>query len=226
MHDDATATTELPLIALPDRIFFPGVEEIVALPGEIASRVEPHDPTVVLAWEVLGDEVAAETLPTPGPSGGRLASHACIGTLLSVRTNRSTWPGRVRCTRRVRLLDARPFADRSVFQATVQLLDDVVRAADMQVVPDLRAGLIESVEAIASKIAGADDLLKDLARAEVSLGTLCDILAFTLPLSATDKFALLAEVRVVERAAFLKRKLEAAAGDPRFHGELRGRFPA
>ncbi|GAB6166898.1 hypothetical protein JCM19992_28980 [Thermostilla marina] len=131
--------------------------------------------------------------------------------------------GRIRGVRRGRLLGVRPGAQ-DVFLASVRLLDDVVRAGDMQVVPELRAALIEAVERIAAKIKGTDDLLKDLARAEVSLGMLCDILAFTLPLSAEDKIAMLAAVRVVDRAAYLNRILEHAESDPRFHGALRGRF--
>jgi ATP-dependent Lon protease len=89
-------------------------------------------------------------------------------------------------------------------QATVKILTDLEPSAGDCVMQHM-AG--ELADCLRKRVAGAESLIHDFLKGEISMGRLTDIIAFHLPLETKVKLQLLSRANVLERAETLVEQL-------------------
>jgi Lon protease-like protein len=103
---------------------------------------------------------------------------------------------------RARIINELPSGGKLYRRAGVELLDDVP-AASKEIEDTLRAGLLQQVDTWFGSQPEARSQIRKLFKSELPLGSLCDILAFALPLDAEVKQELLELVDIEERGQLL-----------------------
>lgn len=103
---------------------------------------------------------------------------------------------------RARIIQELPSGGKLYRRASVELLDDVP-AASGEVEEGLRSGLLQQIDSWFGSQPEARSQIRKLFKSELPLGSLCDILAFALPLDAEVKQELLELVDIEERGQLL-----------------------
>lgn len=198
------------LFPLPNLVLFPSVVQ----PLHIYEPQFRQMATDALA----GDRLISVVLLRPGWEdliSGKPPMHkvGCIGKIIA---EQSLADGRfnllLRGLRRVRLRRELN-VDRLYRVAQVELLEEVM-PPDIPTAKRLRTAL---EEAVLPKFTGketAKEQLRDLFHGELTLGALCDVLGFALPLPPELKQTLLERLDVVERAYHLIRLVDGLRPDP------------
>jgi Lon protease-like protein len=202
------------LFPLPNLVFFPGVVQGLHV-------FEPRY-RQLMADTLAADQLFALVLLSPGweeDYDGRPAieSVACLGRVVwHERLIDGRYNLRLRGLSRIRILQEID-TDRLYRTARVDLIAD--RApVDPDASKGLRRDLAAAVLARFADDGPAGRQLRELFDGEMTLGQVCDVLAYALPLPAELKQALLAEPRADHRAVTLASALRAdpGAGDRRF----------
>jgi len=226
------ASDELFLLQPDD---FSGVARLFPLPNlvlfpHVLQPLHVFEPRYrALVEEAMGaDRLIAMALLEPGwepDYEGRppLAGIACLGR---VATSQRLSDGRYNIflagLKRVRLV--RELSPKKLFrEAKVELYDDFYPAGGATQRPLVQRRLVETFQRSLPNMPEAREQLDQLLAGDVCLGTLTDILAYTLNLDLTIKQRLLAEQNVDRRAALLLDQLEHLGSSPAMaagHGKL------
>jgi Lon protease-like protein len=192
------------LFPLPDLVFFPQVMQ----PLHVFEPRYRQMTTDALA----GDRLIALVLPRPGwetDYAGSPAVHAvaCLGKVVA---DQKMEDGRfnilLRGLSRIQILHEIPHG-KSYRKAKVELLAEVP-VGDDKVERRLRRRLAKVVPQWFPDDVQVKVQFRKLLKSELTLGALCDIFAFALPLDAEFKQSLLEELEVEERLGRLLEHLE------------------
>jgi Lon protease-like protein len=209
MNDDREALANFSgtarLFPLPNLVLFPHVVQPLHV-------FEPRY-RALTAEALAGDRLLALALLMPGweqDTGGRPAIHpvACLGRVVAEQALPDgryylLVRGLSRARVRAEVVDARPFRS-----ARVDLLDDC-SAPELAEARDYRQRLAGQVLPRFAASAESRRQLTDLFQGELPLGSLCDILAFALPLPLELKQELLEQPDVTQRVHLLLDSLPA-----------------
>jgi Lon protease-like protein len=199
------------LFPLPNLVLFP----------HVVQPLHVFEPRYIELLEdaLSGDRLITMALLKPGWEQnyeGRppVAPIACLGRILSWQEQDG---GRYNLLllglRRVRL--ARELSPKRSFrEAIVDVLEDEYLTDDANHRQVLQRRLVRAFEKILPRMKDAHDLFSQLSMSNVSLGTLCDVIAYALDLDVQAKQALLAQVNVARRAEMLTDHLERSVQDP------------
>jgi Lon protease-like protein len=213
MSDDASPLADVPgtvrLFPLPNLVLFPQVVQPLHI-------FEPRYRQMT-ADALADDRLIAMALLQPGWEAnydGRPGIYpvVCLGRIAAEqRLDDGRFNLLLRGLARVRIVEE-VADDRLYRSATVEAVAETaeVGAATEQV---LRHRLTQGVRPWFAAQAEAQEQLQRLLDNELPLGVLCDVLAFTLPLPAAGKQALLEEVDVAARVRGLLEQLAALGGD-------------
>lgn len=114
--------------------------------------------------------------------------------------------------RRIKLLNELP-PTKTFREAAVELYDDFQPAEDARASSELARKLRETFLEILPNLPQAQDQLEQLLSGDICLGTLTDIIGYTLDIDLRHKMALLAEANVHRRAALLLEHLSGVLDD-------------
>src|SRR5262249_44653137 len=124
---------------------------------------------------------------------------ACLGRIFNEqRLPDGRWNLLLHGLRRIRIVEEAP-PSQLYRLARVQLLEDVPPPGGEEE-QQLRTELTGVLPPLLAAHGGAADQAQKLLESELSLGTLCDIFAFALPLETSLKQQLLEELDVIHRA--------------------------
>jgi Lon protease-like protein len=127
--------------------------------------------------------------------------------------------------RRIQIV--RELAPRKLFrEAQVELLNDVYPCENAARRPDLQRRLLARFRRVLPGVPGGQEQLERLLSAQVSLGTLTDIVAFTLNVDQKIKEDLLAQPLPDLRALLLLECLKSGAGQSVASGQFPPEFSA
>lgn len=197
------------LFPLPNLVMFPHVLQPLHI-------FEPRY-RALLEESLADDRLIAMAVLAPGWESdydGRppLRTSACLGRIV---THQQIEGGRYNVLlaglKRVQIVRELP-PTKLFREAEVNLLDDEYPAADVQLRTTKQHSLIESFERILPNMPEVHQQLQELLGAEVSLGTLTDLVAYTLTMPLPEKCALLEELNVDRRCERLLRYLRTSAG--------------
>lgn len=198
--DSSTFDGRARLFPLPNLVMFPHVLQPLHV-------FEPRYREMVTD-ALAADRLLAMAVLTPGWEGdyhGRppLFPVACLGRIATCqRLPDGRYNLLLQGLRRVQLLsEIEP--PRAYRQARVELLDDVYPHETAPQRPALQRRLNDMFKQLMQQVPSAAESLDDLSGSEIPLGTLTDIVAYTLPLDLELKQRLLRETNVDHRAALL-----------------------
>jgi Lon protease-like protein len=200
------------LFPLPNLVLFPFVIQPLHI-------FEPRY-RAMTADALAGDRLISIVLLRPGWEGdyeGRPALHpvGCLGKIVAdQRLDDGRYNLLLRGLRRVKLLDEVP-TDRLYRTANVELLQDA-GGLGAEAAGALRVRLAEQLPRWVPPEAAAAEQFRKLLDSDLSVGALCDVFAFALPLDAALKQELLEELDVAKRARRLVAMLRenAPTGGP------------
>jgi Lon protease-like protein len=193
------------LFPLPNLVFFPQVMQPLHI-------FEPRYRQMT-ADALEGDRLIALVLPKPGWEGdymGKPALHsvACIGRIVA---EQSLEDGRynflLRGVARVRIVSE--IASKKLYRtARVEILQDT-QIADETKCESWRSKLLDKTPSWFQAHKEMVEQFRKLLLSDLSLGAVCDILAFALPLDSEFKQSLLEELNVETRLAMLHDFMES-----------------
>ena len=198
---------EVRLFPLPNLVMFPHVVQGLHV-------FEPRY-RQLLADAIAGDHMIGMALLQPGweeeyDATPAVEPVACLGRIgWCEKLPDGRYNLRLRGLSRVHLIEEMP-TDRLYRVARAELMPDVV-PADMHRLKALRKGLAEAVLPRFGGDAAAHQQLTDLFQGDESLGHVCDVLAYALPLPLEMKQALLGEPHVDIRAEVMTQALKVSA---------------
>ena len=222
MNDDTAALASFHgtarLFPLPNLVLFPHVVQGLHI-------FEPRY-RQLLADALAGDGMIALVLLRPGweeeyDHKPEIEPVACLGRIgWYEKLPDGQYTLRLRGLSRIRLVEEVP-TDRLYRIARAELVPDVV-PADLHRLKDLRRGLADAVLPRFAEDGPAQQQLRELFQGDMSLGHVCDVLSYALPLPVEMKQALLAEPHVDLRAEIMTQALRvsAARSDRRFPPEF------
>jgi len=197
------------IFALPNLVMFPHVMQALHIYETryraMFEEALEDDRLIALAVLAPGWEANYEGRPT-------LRSTACLCRIAThQRTPEGTYNVLLLGVRRLRLVNELP--PKKLFRVVEsELLDDVVpEDAPAGAAAELQQRLLVAFKKAMPKIPDAYEQLDQLLGAQISLGMLADIVAYTIDLDLEWKMRLLAECDVFRRAQLL---LDALAGRP------------
>lgn len=139
-----------------------------------------------------------------------IESVACVGEIIwHEELPDGRYNLRLRGVSRARIVEEVP-TDRLYRTARVELLPDVA-SADLAALSRVRRDLAGAVLPRFADDSPARQQLQELFDGEMTLGHVCDVLAYALPLAPATKQALLAEPQVERRAAAIADALRVSA---------------
>jgi len=202
-----TFSGEVRLFPLPDLVLFPG--------GMLPLRVFEPRYRDLLERSLAADRLITMATLQPGWQSdydGRpeIWPFVCVGRVVA----HSPQPGGesnilLAGLRRARVTRELP-AEHSFRQATVELLADVYPQKTAAARGNLRRRLVDCFRLHVSKSSASDKQLDQILSADIPLGLLVDIIAFTLKLDLDAKKQLLAEANVDSRIEFLLGQIDSA----------------
>jgi len=206
------------LFPLPNLVMFPHIMQPLHIfePRYRAMLEEALNEDGLIAMAVLapGWESDYEGRP-PIRSAGclcRVATHH--------QTDQGTYNVLMMGLRRIRIITELP--PRNLFrEANAELVEDMYPADNASRRTQLQRRLVAKFRSVLPKLPQAQEQLEELLSAQVSLGTLTDIVAFTLNLHQKIKEDLLAQPLPDLRALLLLECLKSGAGQT----IVSGRFP-
>ena len=213
MSEDHAALARFPGVArvfpLPNMVFFPQVVQGLHIfeprYRQMAADAIAGDQLVALVALTEDWEQTYDDRPAIEPVG-------CLGRITHYeRLPDGRYNLRLRGLSRVRFLDELP-ADKLYRVWRAEPLPDIV-PADLKHLSALRKSLAAAVLPRFEPSGPAHAHLLDLFSGETPLGSLCDMLAYALPLDQPVKMALLAEPHVSLRADLLTQTLLATDPD-------------
>jgi len=218
MTDDQTALAAFDgtarLFPLPNLVLFP----------HVVQGLHVFEPRYrhLLADALAGDQLLALVLLRPGwedeyDAEPGIESVACLGRIgWHEQLPDGRYNLRLKGLSRVRIVEKVP-TDRLYRTARTELVPDV-SPAGLPRLKELRRALADAVLPRFDADAPARQQLEELFDGETSLGHVCDVLAFALPLPLEMKQALLAEPHVDIRAEVMTQAMlvSAARTDRRF----------
>lgn len=125
---------------------------------------------------------------------------------------------------RARITNELPSGGKLYRRVGVELLDDVP-AASKEIEDTLRSGLLQQIDSWFGSQPEARSQIRKLFKSELPLGSLCDILAFALPLDAEVKQELLELVDIEERGQLLLTSLRENRESQADENRSKRKFP-
>ena len=225
MTDDQLALARFPglarLFPLPNLVFFPQVVQALHVfePRYRQMMADALAGDNLIALVALRDdwEQTYDGQPEVEPIAclGRITQHEILPD--------GRYTLRLRGLARVRLIEEVP-SDKLYRVARAEPLPDVI-PADLKQLTSLRRKLSDVVLPRFEVAGPAHRHLTELFAGEMPLGTLCDMLAYALPLEQELKQTLLGEPHVTLRADLLMNALRLDPGDDPFDAEPARKFP-
>jgi len=190
-----------PLFPLPNLVMFPRVVQPLHI-------FEPRYRQMV-ADALDGNRLIAMALISPGNSeqgAPHLFPHVCVGKISAEeRLEDGRFNILLQGLSRGRIMEELP-ADRPYRVATIQLLPDVIPAAQESSLENYRSEIVHRLETII-RTRSDPQMLDLIHQKNIPLGVLADVLAYTSGLNPLEAQSLLAEPMVHERAVRLLRLL-------------------
>jgi Lon protease-like protein len=196
------------LFPLPNLVMFPQVMQPLHIfePRYRAMMEESlaDDRLMALAMLAPGWESQYEGRP-------KLRDHACLCRVATYqKLPDGCFNALVLGVRRVRLVEELP-ASKPFREARVELLEDVYSLKSSTERPNLQRDLLAAFKRILPSLPHAHEQLDQLLGAQIPLGMLTDIVAYTLDFPIELKERMLAELDVDVRASALLEKLRCGA---------------
>ncbi|MBN1910355.1 MAG: LON peptidase substrate-binding domain-containing protein [Pirellulales bacterium] len=196
------------LFPLPNLVLFPHVMQPLHI-------FEPRY-RQLLSDAMKGDRLIAMAVLQPGWEGDyegtpEIGPIACLGRIIaSQKLDDGTHNALLVGLRRVRLLEE---LDRDTLyrQAKAAVCEETCSTNGTTPCCDLTARLHDSVARVLPVLPNADEQLESFLSADLPLGILCDVVAFSLGLDTARKEALLAEMNIFRRAESLLTYLDEVA---------------
>ena len=203
--DESSFSGEARLFPLPDLVMFPHVVQPLHV-------FEPRYRELV-EDALAGDKLIAMAVLAPGWEGnyeGRppVKLTACLGR---IATHQQLADGRYNLLllglRRIEIVEE--LAPQHLYRvAKVKLLEDVYPAAAEGRRPELKAQLMAAFRERLEKLAAGKEQLDKIDEIGMTLGTLTDLVGYTMDLGVEFKSQLLAETNVDLRASLLLERLQ------------------